>query len=416
MKNLDKRKPRLRGSRLLAHAINQARDIVYEAHWILESETPKQEKAAAELQLKNQLAAALDKGFALYDPDHPEFRNLDQYNQYGLYNPDNRYHIATISTPGRYVIRGKRGTSADLQIQVGAGEPGFDVNLTSPVTISQIALADLKVDEQGHFEIIISDTEEGDNWLNNTDVRIIDGVETVLKANSILVRESFMDWNNETSGTWYVERTDKRGEPNPVTSPQLIDDQYQQTAEYLLGSVRGWVKFVEQLRPKIGENRLSPPRETKDGLPGQWNSAGQFPIDPDKAIILTIEKSTAPYQSIQIGDLWFNALDFNRRQTSLTMAQAQPDNNGDYKFVISVEDPGVANWLDPAGATTSFAFLRWQSVPDGIDLTNAQPKVKIVEFDKLHDELPNEAHFSPEQRKDQLAARHVAALNSPRGF
>ena len=403
------------GSMQLARAIDKARDIMYEAHWVLDSSDPEQEKAAAELQLKNQLVAALDKGFALHDPNHPEFRTLDQYNQYGLYNPDNRYHIATISTPGKYVIRGKRGTSADLQIQVGTGEPGFDVNLTSPVTIDQMALAELEVDDDGHFEIIISDTEEGDNWLNNTVTPTVAGGEK-LKANSILIRESFMDWDNETSGTWYIEREDTRGQPNPVTSPELINHQYQLTSDYLLGSVRGWVKFVEQLRPMLRVNLLSEPKETKEGLPGQWNSAGQFPINPGKAIIITVEKSTAPYQSIQVGDLWFNALDFCRRQISLNMAQAQPDKEGKYRFVISVEDPGVANWLDPAGASTSFVFMRWQSVPADYDVTKAPPSVEIVDFDDLRNCLPNEPRFSPRQRKEQLAARQAASLNSPRGF
>ncbi len=120
-------------------------------------------------------------------------------------------------------------------------------------------------------------------------------------------------------------------------------------------------------------------------------------------------------QSIQIGDLWFNALDFTRRQTSLTMEQAQADDSGEYKFVISVEDPGVANWLDPAGASTSFAFLRWQSLPEDCELTDV-PKVEIVDFEKLRDCLPNEPDFSPRQRKKQLAARQAASLNNPRGF
>jgi hypothetical protein len=201
-----------------------------------------------------------------------------------------------------------------------------------------------------------------------------------------------------------------------VTSPELINHQYQLTSDYLLGSVRGWVKFVEQLRPNLVIDELSKPRETTDGLPGQWNSAGQFPITPDKAIIITVEKSTAPYQSIQVGDLWFNALDFCRRQISLNMAQAQPDSEGKYRFVISVEDPGVANWLDPAGASTSFVFLRWQSVPADYDVTLVPPSVEIVDFEKLHDCLPDERCFTPAQRKKQLAARQAASLNSPRGF
>ena len=67
---------------------------------------------------------------------------MNQHNQFGLVNPDNRYHLATISTPGTYVIRGKRGTSADLQIQIGAGNAGFDEDLTSPTPIAELSLDD----------------------------------------------------------------------------------------------------------------------------------------------------------------------------------------------------------------------------------------------------------------------------------
>ena len=98
------------------------------------------------------------------------------------------------------------------------------------------------------------------------------------------------------------------------------------------------------------------------------------------------------------------------------MAQAQPDKEGKYRYVISVEDLGVANWLDPAGASTSFVFMRWQRVPADFDVTLAPPSAKIVDFDMLRDCLPNEPRFTQRQRKEQLAARQVASLNSPRGF
>ena len=127
-----------------------------------------QEKAAAERQLKNQLAAALDQGFIVHDPLHPEFRCFDQHSQFGLFNPDNRYHIATISSSGTYVIRGKRGSSAYMEVQVGAGEAGFNENLTSPKTVSQLSSNELIVEDEGYFEITISDTQTGDNWLSIT--------------------------------------------------------------------------------------------------------------------------------------------------------------------------------------------------------------------------------------------------------
>lgn len=407
MNTISNDKQCLQGAIQFAHAIEEARNIMFQAPWLLDNLTPRREKAAAERQLKHQISAALDQGFIVHDPFHPEFRNLNQHNQFGLVNPDNRYHIATISTPGTYIIRGKRGTSAYMEVQVGAGNPGFDEAQTSPTPVSQLSVDDLLVDDDGTFEIVISETEMGDNWLSNTK-----GDD---KANSILIRESFMDWEKEVSGTWYIERCDTRGTPSPLPDPELVNQQYTRAAEYLLGSTKGWINFVAGLRKKLGINRLSPPRETVNGLPGQWNSAGQFPIHPNKAVIITLPDSPATYQSIQIGDLWFNALDYGHRQTSLTMAQAQQSSDGYYRFVVSARDPGVANWLDPAGASTAFAFIRWQGLPTGYKFPQ-NPYTEVVDFDELRDRLPGEPTFSPEQRVAQLAARQASSLGSPRGF
>lgn len=397
----------LMGAMQLAHAIEEARDILFSAPWLLESANPMQEKAAAERQLKNQLGAALDQGFIVHDPLHPEFRCFDQHSQFGLFNPDNRYHIATISSSGTYVIRGKRGSSAYMEVQVGAGDAGFNENLTSPKTVSQLSSNELIVEDEGYFEITISDTQTGDNWLSITNGN--------LQATSVLIRESFMDWESEKSGTWYIERVDTRGEPSPAPNPKLVHEQYKRASDYLLGSTKGWVKFVDGLRTKIKVNTLTPPKETKEGLPGQWNSAGYFPIHPDKAIILTIPRSPAKYQSIQIGDLWFNALDYCHRQTSLNMSQATASQDDYAKFVISIRDPGVANWLDPAGASTAFAFVRWQGLPEGYQFSS-NPTVELVEFEDLGNKLADEPCFDPEQRKEQLAARQRASLSSARGY
>ncbi len=336
---------------------------------------------------------------------------MTQHNQYGLCNPDNRYFIATISTEGDYVIRGKRGSSASLEIQVGTGSPGYDENLTSPITISQLSEKCLAVDKDGRFEIIISDTEPDDcrNWLCNSSG---DGL-----ANSVLIRESFMDWEKETGGTWYIERTDLRGHPNPNPSLTVVNDQYARASEYLINSTKGWVKFVDRLRANLASGRLSPPRATQDGsgLPGQWNAAGLFPMESDDALIITVPESRARYQSIQIGDLWFNALDFCHRQTSLTAAQAYKSQDGKYRLVISAQDPGVPNWLDPSGTQNVFVFMRWQGLPKCYEFTEV-PTAKMVKIKDLRGLLVNEPYFSPKQRTEQLAARKASLLTVPRGF
>jgi hypothetical protein len=414
MTNLQTQPP-LQGALEFAHAIEQARQIMLSAPWYLFSDSQLQEQAAAERQLKHQISAALDEGFIVHNPDHPEFRTMTQHNQYGLCNPDNRYFITTISGEGDYVIRGKRGSSASLEIQVGTGNPGYDENLTSPITISQLSEKDLVVTRDGSFEIIISDTKPDgcSNWLcnynnDNGDVQL---------ANSILIRESFMDWEKETGGTWYIERTDMSGQSNPNPSPTVVNDQYARASEYLINSTKGWVKFVDGLRANLASGRLSRPRATQDGsgLPGQWNAAGFFPMTTEDALIITVSESGAPYQSIQIGDLWFNALDFCHRQTSLTAAQAYKSKDGKYRLVISDQDPGVANWLDRSNTQNVFVFMRWQGLSPSYEFTEA-PIAQMVKIKDLDEHLADEPCFSSEQRAAQLAVRKASMLTSPRGF
>lgn len=400
----------LKGALLFAQAIEQAREIMLTAPWYVFSATPEQELAAAEKQLKHQIAAALDEGFVVHDPRHPEFRVMSQHNQYGLYNPDNKYFAATISADAEFVIHGKRGTSASLEIQVGAGNPGFNENLTSPITVSQITGKDLKIKKDNTFKIFISETRPKGavNWLCNRDAKF--------KANSVLIRESFMDWENEKGGTWYIERTDLSGHPNPNPSPAVVNNQYARASEYLINATKGWVKFVDGLRTNLAGGFLNGPRPTQDGsgLPGQWNAAGFFSLAPDDVLVITVSKSNADYQSIQIGDFWFNALDFYQRQTSLTTKQAYISKDEKFRFVISAKDPGVANWLDPAGTQNIFVFMRWQGVP-----ASHKPSAVLTEkfkFEDLSEQLSDEYFFSPEERQVQLTTRKALSLVKPRGF
>lgn len=398
----------LQGARQLADAIEQARQIMFKAPWVAGSPDPQQELAAAQRQLKHQLTASLDQGFVFHDPLHPEFRLMDQHCQFGLFNPDNLYRLAGISTPGTYVIRGRRGTSADLQIQVGAGGAGIGdgINL---IPIAELSLDQLIVKTDGTFEIVVSETPSGDNWLPNT--------KGELRATTILIRESLMDWESEAGGSWYIERTDARGAPSPVPTQELVNAQYARAAESLISSTRGWVDFVAGILAQAPRNVLTPPKPAQSGLPGQWSSSGVFPLQPGQAVVVTLARSPARYQSMQIGDLWFNALDYCQRQTSLSIAQARPSSDGVYRLVISAVDPGVSNWLDPGGASTVFAFLRWQGLPSDYAFPRAEwPTARLVDLKALGVEFPaDEPKLSAAQRAEQLATRRASALVSPRG-
>ena len=46
-------------------------------------------------------------------------------------------------------------------------------------------------------------------------------------------------------------------------------------------------------------------------------------------------------------------------QSSLNARQTQIDPDGKARFVLSLKDPGVPNWIDPAGVRRGIAAWRW---------------------------------------------------------
>ena len=70
------------------------------------------------------------------------------------------------------------------------------------------------------------------------------------------------------------------------------------------------------------------------------------------------------YWNVQLNDELWNAIEFVYRQSSLNGHQARLDADGRFRAVISLEDPGVQNWLDPVGTTRGMLIGRWYGAAD----------------------------------------------------
>ena len=81
--------------------------------------------------------------------------------------------------------------------------------------------------------------------------------------------------------------------------------------------------------------------------------------------------------------------------------------DGVYRFVVSVKDPGVANWLDASGAPEGQILLRWQ----GTERLGPEhePRVELVSFDEVGARFPkDEPAFDASARSAQIAERQAA--------
>lgn len=101
-------------------------------------------------------------------------------------------------------------------------------------------------------------------------------------------------------------------------------------------------------------------------------------------------------------------------QTSLNLGQVKTNADGSsLAYVISLKDPGIANWLETADLHDGFAVLRSQELPDGIHGSTLTREIRVVKQSDLaaFAQLPR---ISPALRKAALVARADAYSNRTR--
>ena len=329
------------------------------------------------------------------DPDFPAFRpQYPESSHTGLFNPDNLYESARIRPGVEYLVRGTRGATADLVFQVYEGYPGVKGSLKG---LSTLSADKLRVAEDGRFEIRVGPTPSDGNWL--------DSGET---GELLLVRWSHSDWETERAGRLEIVRVGGEGEPRP--SPQVADvaKSIRAAGDAVPDAGQFWLDFVDRIRFFSGDNDVMAPRATGDqGLEGQVSAMGRWKLEDDEALVLTIPKVQARYQGVQLGNFWFDALDWAGRQTSLSGGQSQLGGDGRYHYVISARDPGVPNWLDTTGLPEGLFFIRFQGL--AADVPEAEyPKAQRVKTSEVRRHLPGDTPLiDGNARRAQLAARQI---------
>jgi hypothetical protein len=131
---------------------------------------------------------------------------------------------------------------------------------------------------------------------------------------------------------------------------------------------------------------------------------GIYHFAPDEALILeTTLPNKVRYWNVQLNDVLWNAVEFVQRQGSLNGFQARVDQDGKFRAVISLTDPGVPNWLDPAGNTQGMLIGRWYAAD-----SHPLPTLRRVPLARVRDNLPADTPtMTTEQRAEQLRRRRI---------
>ncbi|MCR6033182.1 hypothetical protein GGQ22_17310 [Nocardioides sp. zg-579] len=366
----------------LRDAIAEAEELIANAPFI----RTEQDRLEGYEYLAGRIRMAMQTAFD-YDLERPLFVNpTHQFSRQGLDNPDALYFNAFLREGVEYVVRGRRGTTADLSFQVMAGTYGPG---QAPRSCAAFDDRELDIADDGTFEFRYT-AEPG--------------------ATTLIVREVFNDWDTEERGVLWIERPDTMGRPAAPLTEARLAKRYEVAARSLVGSIQTWFAFPHFFQYQQPVNTLTPPQTTPGGLASQRSSIGHYELGEDQALVITVPECTdCAYQAVQIGSDWYVSTDYETHQTSLTKAQAVTDPDGMMRFVVSERPPSVpggsiANWLETTGHRTGSMMLRWQRLERDLGPEDG-PSVEVVPFDSVRDLLPHHSPVTPEEYAARIAAR-----------
>jgi hypothetical protein len=118
----------------------------------------------------------------------------------------------------------------------------------------------------------------------------------------------------------------------------------------------------------------------------------------------------AEYFTVPLSNIWGTTLDLVDRTGSLNKAQSVANEDGSYTYVISAEDPGVANWIDSDGLREGILTLRMAEFGDAGPREDLGARGRVIKLDRLDAEVPHLPAVDAGQRATELADRRKAYL------
>ena len=369
-------------TRPFADAVAEAEELIRTAGHV----RTEQDLDEGYAYLAGRIRASLQMAFD-HDLERPVLINsTHQFARQGLDNPDAMYWSAYLDGSAEYVLRGRRGTTADLSIQVLGGSYSADA---APTSLAAFDDRELDVQPDGSFE-----------WRFGP----------LAGAKNLIVREVFNDWDTEEPGRLWIERVDTLGRPATPPARDRLAKKYEIAGKLLVGSIRTWFAFPHFFQYQEPANSLTAPRSTPGGLESQRSSIGHYALEDDEALVVTVPECTdCAYQAIQVGSDWYASTDYETHQTSLTKAQSVTDPDGHMRYVISDRSPAgpgraIANWLETTGHATGPVMLRWQRLERDLAPEDG-PVVEKVRLADVPDVLPHFAPITLEEYAERITAR-----------
>lgn len=311
-------------------------------------------------------------------------------SRWGIDNPDSIYRVIPISGSEQYVIRGRVAERRMTENYFTL----WDANMN---TVDVLSGGDLVLGPDRSFEITV-DSEPANGRSNH--------IRSAPEAHEFYIRDVMLDWSQDEPNELAIERLG----PPPDSPPRTLDEQ----AELTAGFMQRYAEFTQKLgkgmqRSPANQFSLAYSADKGGALRKQVYIGGNFRLDDDEAMVIDVSDGGASYFVVPSGNIWGTTLEIVDRTSSLNKAQSLPNDDGSYTYVLSRQDPGVHNWIDPCDLHDGILTLRMAEFPEGRPNDDLGAKSRVVPFARLRDDLPPETRWvSPEERSLQSAQRAAA--------
>ena len=333
------------------------------------------------------------------DLKHPQFRPyLDQSHAALAANPDNSYYITPVEPQGVYKISGYRGSVHIVDFQIANGDFLTRGGKNRGLTLANYEIDDLAIASDGQFEVILSNEKpvgyKGDWWELHED------------AESVLVRQVSYDWVNEVDARMAIERLD-----TPATAGRqpvkAIERDLLQLGDYARTWTAFGIKFVDERYIQKGiVNKVESYFLPGGGKADQLYGGGYFELETGEVLVYEAKvPEDCVYWNVHLTDEVWRTIDWTYHQSSLNGFQARVDEDGVFRAVISMEDPGVANWLDTIDYQRGSVIYRWVGCSEF-----PEPKVSLVKLEDLYDYLPDSTQRVTAQERDATIRERSKAV------
>ncbi len=369
----------------------------------LEKEFPRSPHMAALAyrHLLRLIRAAAEVLLEFADPDRPVLvRTFDLGSAYAIDNPDFLYHHF-LALPGMtYRLRGE---------PAGKGKPPHLISVNGLVLETlglprlgahvNNANGTLEVDSERGFELVISAKEHrGGDWLR---------LEPELPHQRIMIRQIFLDWNEERPLHLELERVEETS-PGASLSAEAVALALELIVAFIEFQSEHWLRNTLEVRER-GENVLANAMNLEiAGLPGQRYAQGFYKVPDGQALLVEFRPPNVyGYWGIQLANWFGESLDYAQRCVSINSHQAVVDQDGVFRAIIAAEDPGVPNWLDIGGGecfSEGLVVLRFMECAEDWEMD--VPRTRLLPFGLVRQAFPGDhPQVDAGQRRREMRTR-----------